>query len=94
MKTIYLDAEYKCHLTDDGTMTEVRTEHFNNKCDAFIEGYRFVPEGSCWTREDGEVFEGVMLSPWKPYDEIHAAQCEYERELADIALILLGEEVV
>ena len=73
MKTIYLDSDYKCHLADDGTMTTVETDYFDGKCDAFIEGYRFVPAGSTWTREDGEVFEGEMIAPWKPWNELDAA---------------------
>lgn len=81
---LYIDSECKCHVTDDGTMTEVETDFFNGKCQAFIEGYRFVPSGESWTRSDGEVFTGEMIAPWKPYDELDSAQREYERQqLAD-----------
>ena len=45
MKTIYIDSDFKCHITDDGTMRAVETDFFDQKCDAFIEGYRFVPAG-------------------------------------------------
>ena len=96
MKTIYLDSDFKCHVTNDGTMTSVETEAFDGKCDEYIEGYRFVPSGESWTREDGTVFEGEMISPWKPWDELDAAQREYERqEAADMkeALALLGVNV-
>lgn len=91
-KTIYIDSEFKCHVTDDGTMTAVETEFFDNKCDAFVEGYRYVPEGESWTREDGEVFTGEMVVPWKDYSELDAAQREYEREVladAENALAIL-----
>ena len=81
MKTIYLDPDYKCHLTDDGTMTAVETDFFDGKCDAYIEGYRFVPAGESWTRGDGVVFRGEMAAPWRPWQELDAAQREYEREL-------------
>lgn len=81
MKTIYIDADFKCHLTDDGTMTAVETEVFDGKCNTYIEGYRFVPEGESWTRSDGAVFTGVMVAPWKPYAELDNAQREYERAL-------------
>ena len=81
MKTIYIDSAYKCHITNDGTMTAVETDFFDGKCDSFIEGYRFVPDGSEWTRSDGVVFQGEMISPWKPYDELDSAQREYERQL-------------
>ena len=88
---IYIDSDFKCHVKNDGTFIEVHTEFFDGKCGSFIEGYQFIPEGHMWTREDGEVFEGEMIAPWKPYDELDAAQREYERELAKAALILLGE---
>lgn len=84
MKTIYIDSEFRCHVTDDGTMTAVETSFFDGKCDAFIEGYRFVPEGKTWTRSDGATFTGEMIAPWKDYAELDSAQREYERErLAD-----------
>lgn len=81
MKTIYIDSDFKCHVTDDGTMTAVETEFFDGRCDAFIEGYRFVPSGESWTREDGVVFQGEMIAPWKDYAELDNAQREYERQL-------------
>lgn len=77
---IYIDSEYKCHVTNDGTMTPVETDFFNDKCQTFIEGYRFVPSGEVWTREDGITFTGEMISPWKNYSELDAVQREYERE--------------
>lgn len=78
---VYIDSEFKCHVTDDGTMTAVETDFFDGRCDAFIEGYRFVPEGESWTREDGVVFQGEMIAPWKDYAELDSAQREYERQL-------------
>lgn len=81
MRTIYIDSDFKCHVADDGTMTAVKTDFFGDKCDAFIEGYRFVPSGETWTRSDGAVFNGEMIAPWKPYDELDNAQREYERKL-------------
>jgi hypothetical protein len=79
MKTIYINSDFKCHVSDDGTMTAVETDFFNGKCQTFIEGYRFVPSGESWTRSDGVVFTGEMISPWKDYSELDAAQREYER---------------
>ena len=78
---VYIDSEFKCHLTDDGIMTAVETDFFDCKCDAFVEGYRFVPSGEIWTRSDGTVFHGEMITPWKPYAELDKAQREYERKL-------------
>ena len=98
MKTIYIDSDFRCHVTDDGTMTAVETEFFDGKCDAFIEGYRFVLSGEIWEREDGAIFQGEMIAPWKDYAELENAQREYECEqMADMEnalAILLGGETV
>ena len=81
MKTIYLDSNFKCHVENDGTLTTVETDFFDGKCDTYIEGYRFIPSGQTWTREDGAVFQGEMIAPWKPWEALDTAQREYEREL-------------
>ena len=78
--TIYIDADYKCHVADDGTLTAVETDAFDGKCTEYIEGYRFVPAGETWTREDGVEFTGEMVAPWKSWDELDAAQREFERQ--------------
>ena len=80
MKTIYIDADFKCHASDDGTMTAVETDVFDGKCEAFLEGYRYVPQGTAWTRADGVTFTGEMVAPWKPLDELAEAQSAYERQ--------------
>lgn len=78
---IYLDAYFNCHVTNDGTMLEVdMPAFFVGKCDAFIEGYRYVPEGEEWMREDGKRFKGEMIAPWKDCNELDAVQREYERQ--------------
>lgn len=71
---IYIDDDFKCHVTDDGKMRAAETDFFNEKCVEFIEGYRFIPEGETWIRDDGMVFIGEMISPWKPYSELAAIQ--------------------
>ena len=78
--TIYIDADFKCHVSDDGTMTAVQTDFFGGKCDTYIEGYRFIPAGKTWTRPDGVVFHGEMVAPWKDWRELDDIQREYERE--------------
>lgn len=80
MTTIYIDNDYKCHVTDDGTMTAVETVAFDGKCTEYIEGYRFVPTGQTWTRSDGVEFTGEMISPWRLWAELDAMQREYERQ--------------
>lgn len=71
MKTIYVDNEHKCHVTDDGTMTAVETDFFDGKCDAFVEGY-------CYDNRDG-----VQVYPWKDYAILEAYQQQYERDAAE-----------
>ena len=78
--TIYIDNDYKCHVADDGTMTAIETDAFDGKCNTYIEGYRFVPSGETWTREDGKSFTGGMVSPWVNWTALDAAQREYEHE--------------
>lgn len=78
--TIYIDTDYKCHTAPGSGLTAVETTAFDGKCPAYIEGYRFVPNGSTWVRSDGAIFQGEMIAPWKPWDELDAAQREYERE--------------
>lgn len=87
--TIYIDNDYKCHVTDDGTMTEVETTAFDGMCTEYIEGYRYVPAGQTWTRSDGVEFTVKMISPWRDWAELDAAQREYERQqLADMQAAL------
>ena len=91
--TVYLDADYKCHVADDGTMTAVETDFFDGKSPEFIEGYRLVPEGETWIRDDGHPFNGLMIVPWKDYTQLAKAQSEYEleqlkAELADMKAAL------
>ena len=79
--TIYIDSDYKCHTTNpDASFREVETNFFDGKCQAYIEGYRFVPAGESWTRPDGVVFRGEMITPWKDWRELDAAHRDYERE--------------
>ena len=58
----------------------METNAFDGKCPAYIQGYRYVPAGQTWVREDGAVFVGEMVAPWQPWETLDAAQREYERE--------------
>lgn len=84
--TIYIDSEYKCHVSNDGTMREFDVPFFDGKCDVFVEGYRYIPANEAWEREDGETFNGEMIAPWKDYSELYLAQLEYEVEQYKAAL--------
>lgn len=75
---IYIDSDYKCHISNDGTMREFEVSEFNGRCAAYVEGYRYVPEGETWTRSDGEVFTGEMISPTVDSRILEAYQTQYE----------------
>lgn len=76
----YIDNDYKCYTAPAEGRRVVETNAFDGKCATYIEGYRFVPTGETWVQEDGSVFTGEMIAPWKPWETLDAAQREYERE--------------
>ena len=80
--TIYIDSDYKCHTSPGDGLTAVETDFFEGKCRQFIEGYRFVPFEQSWTREDGQVFHGEMIAPWRDYELLSEFQSIYEEEQA------------
>ena len=80
--TVYIDSDYKCYTSPADGLTAVETDTFDGKCKQFIEGYRFVPAGEIWTREDGQVFIGGMVAPWRPYENLVELQAVYEEEQA------------
>ena len=89
--TIYIDSDYKCHTSPGEGLTAIETDAFDGKCRQFIECYRFVPAGESWTREDGEVFAGEMVAPWRDYSMLAELQALYEEEQvkqADMAAAL------
>ena len=79
---IYIDSKFKCHTSPADGLTAVETDAFDGKCQQYIEGYRFVPAGEIWTREDGQVFIGGMVAPWRPYEILAEFQAIYEEEQA------------
>ena len=93
--TIYIDDNYKCHTSPGDGLTAVETYAFDGKCRQYIEGYRFVPAGQSWTREDGQVFTGEMVAPWRDYGILsefqEVAQEEQAKATEEIAAIV--EEV-
>lgn len=93
MKTIYLDSEFMCHVTDTGSLQAIETEVFDGKSDKYIEGYRFVPEDQTWTRDDGVQFTGPMVSPYKDYNILAAYQEQYQEdgEIVEQAQILRSQ---
>ena len=92
---IYIDNEYKCHTSSGDSFTPVETDAFDGKCRQYIEGYRFVPAGETWTREDGEVFHGEMIAPWRDYAILSEFQevAQEEQDKATAEMAALVEEV-
>lgn len=95
---IYLDKDFKCYTKESvRAVQSVETNVFDGKCDAFIEGYRFVPAGQSWTREDGVVFSGEMTAPFKDsrlletvqnmYEQVQAGQEEQDSQIAYIGMM-------
>lgn len=94
--TVYIDKDYKCYASPASDRREIKTDAFDGKCPEYIEGYRFVPAGEVWVREDGVEFVGEMIAPWKPYTELDAAQREHEKQLLTeyaAALNVMGVQV-
>ena len=93
--TIYIDRDYKCHTSPADGLTAAETDAFDGKCRQYIEGYRFVPAGETWIREDGQVFHGEMVAPWRNYTILsefqEVAQEEQAKATEEIAAIV--EEV-
>lgn len=95
--TLYIDDDYKCHITNTGSLHEIETDFFNGKCSTYIEGYRFVPAGQTWTRNDGTVFQGEMITPFKDismlneiqslHDEISKGQNAQNSQIAYIGMM-------
>ena len=81
--TIYIDTDFRCHVEDGDGRRAFDVEFFDNKCKAFIEGYRYVPTGETWTRSDGEVFTGEMIAPAMDYAKLAAAQGGYDERDAE-----------
>lgn len=92
---IYIDNDYKCHTSPADGLTAVETDAFDGKCRQYIEGYRFVPAGQSWIREDGHTFTGEMIAPWQDYAILAELQALYEEEQAKTTaeLAALIEEV-
>ena len=93
--TIYIDNDYKCHLSDDGTRRAFELPVFDSKCVEFVEGYRYVPSGETWTRADGQTFTGEMITPWRDYSELAEIQTAVDRAQAqaDADIAALIEEI-
>lgn len=76
---IYIDADYRCYTSNpDEKYREFDVPFFDGKCTTFIEGYRYVPFNEYWINENGDKFDGCMISPVVDYTILAQAQKDYE----------------
>lgn len=87
---VYIDSEFRCHATYEEGLMPVEASFFDNKCQEFIENYRFIPEGSIWINEKGVTFTGEMIAPCADNTGIIETQLNYEMSDAISALEVLG----
>ena len=92
MRTIYIDADFKCHVTNDGTMAAVETDFFDGKCDAYVEGQMV----QLWSEKMVKSFLvlkwlqlGKIMTNWMPYSVITKNSCLQNMNLHWLKLKLL-----
>lgn len=90
---IYLDEDFRCHVSSGDGLTEVETDFFDGKASEFVEGYRYIPAGSTWIRSDGVEFHGEMVAPWKDWTELNAIQYEYIEQQNEDLLSTIADMV-
>ena len=89
---IYIDSDFKCHTKPADGLREFETKFFSNVPDAYVEGYRYVPDGETWVLktptynmehevvgESETEFIGEMMAPWKPWEELDKILREFEQ---------------
>ena len=92
--TIYIDNDYKCYVSAAEGRRAIETNEFNGKCPEWIESFRLVPASETWVKENGEMFRGEMIAPWKDLSEAYTAQTAYlERQNAQYEAALSEIEV-
>lgn len=78
---IFIDSKYRCHTDNpNGNFRKVEHPFFEGKCKTLIGGY-------CYNDSNGY----VQIYPWKPYNELDAAQREYEKQKLSNCLEALQE---
>lgn len=94
MKTVYLDSDFMCHITRDGTMIEVQTDALNGFCDNAVELIRFVPQGTTYSRPDGRIIHGefIQITDSAKVDAYQKQYMEDQEKMEDMttALAILG----
>lgn len=91
---IFIDSQFRCNLSPGEGLREIETGFFDDKCTAFVQGYRYIPAGDSWIRSDGVVFTGEMIAPAENIKWLEAAQAAYEEAQAKNADALAALEVL
>lgn len=96
MKTYYLDHDFRVHIDDGKGRTPWNDEHgfFNEKCRAYVEGFRVIPDGMTWTASNGTRYTGFMIAACVDYAILDKAQMEQSgmRTAMDTAGAMLTDE--
>ena len=96
MGTYYLDSDFRVHLDDGKGRIPWNDEHgfFDEKCRAYVEGFRVIPDGMTWTASDGTQYTGFMISACVDYATLDKAQAEQSgmRNAMDAAGVMLTDE--
>lgn len=79
--TVYIDELGHCHTENADGRQAVEDEFFDGRAPEAIEGYM------CTLGVSGE----RMIAPWQPWEQLDAAQREYEREQLAAAQAALAE---
>lgn len=81
--TVYIDELGHCHAENADGRQAVEDEFFDGRAPEAIEGYM------CTLGVSGE----RMIAPWQPWEQLDAAQREYEREQLAAAQAALAESL-
>jgi len=80
MRTIYIDSDFQCYPTNDGTLRAIETDFFDGKCDTFVYGYRY---------DDSNGY--IQIYPCRSFSELDRAQRAYEKQLLEECTAELAE---
>lgn len=91
---IFIDADYCCHVDSGDGRRAIDVKFFDGKCRAFVEAYRFVPDGETWQRADGALFRGEMTSVCGDLPLAMIKQRQYEEDMAQAADMAAALEIL
>ena len=91
---VYIDDKYMCHKTYSPEFRRVESDILDGMCNRAVNGYRYIPAGESWVREDGTVFAGEMIAPAEDIRLLEAAQEAYEEAMAANADALAALDVL